>query len=84
MSVRLGRFMKSIGLIPTTQVAYRNGLDTCDAFLCVSHTLQSHWRVARRLGLCILISEQPLIGSTIREFDVSSVLWVLEVLCFLY
>ena len=29
------------GVLPTTQFAYRNGLGTCDALLCVSHTLQS-------------------------------------------
>ena len=29
------------GVLPTTQFAYRKGLDTCDALLCVSHTLQS-------------------------------------------
>ena len=28
-------------MLPTTQFAYRKGLDTCDALLCVSHTLQS-------------------------------------------
>ena len=38
---------------------------------------QVHWRVGRRLGLHRLIS-------TIREFCISSVLWVLEVLCCLY
>ena len=26
---------------PTTQFAYRKGLGTCDALLCVSHTLHS-------------------------------------------
>ena len=40
MSVRLGRFMERNGVLPTTQFAYRKGLGTCDAFLCVSHTLQ--------------------------------------------
>ena len=29
------------GVLPTTQFAYRKGLGTCDALLCVSHTLQS-------------------------------------------
>ena len=29
------------GELPTTQFAYRKGLGTCDALLCVSHTLQS-------------------------------------------
>ena len=26
-------------MLPTTQFAYRKGLDTCDALLCVSHTV---------------------------------------------
>ena len=41
VSVRLGRFMECRGVIPTTQFAYRKGLGTCDAILCVAHTLQS-------------------------------------------
>ena len=41
VSVRLGRFMERSGVFPTTQFAYRKGLGTCDALLCVSHTLQS-------------------------------------------
>ena len=28
-------------VLPITQFAYRKGLGTCDALLCVSHTLQS-------------------------------------------
>ena len=28
-------------MLPTIQFAYRKGLGTCDALLCVSHTLQS-------------------------------------------
>ena len=28
-------------MLPTTQFAYRKGLGTCDALLCVSHILQS-------------------------------------------
>ena len=41
VSVRFGRFMERSGVLPTTQFAYRKGLGTCDALLCVSHTLQS-------------------------------------------
>ena len=41
VSVHLGRFMELSGVLPTTQFAYRKGLGTCDALLCVSHTLQS-------------------------------------------
>ena len=33
--------MKRSGVLPTTKFAYRKGLGTCDALLCVSHTLQS-------------------------------------------
>ena len=35
VSVRLGRFMEGRGVLPTTQFAYKKGLCTCDAFLCV-------------------------------------------------
>ena len=41
VSVRLGQFMECSGILPTTQFAYWKGLGTCDALLCVSHTLQS-------------------------------------------
>ena len=41
MSARLGRFMKHSDVLPTTQFAYGKGLGTCDALLCVFHTLQS-------------------------------------------
>ena len=33
--------MEHCGVLPTTQFAYRKGLGTCDALLCVSHILQS-------------------------------------------
>ena len=33
--------MERSGVLPTTQFAYQKGLGTCDALLCVSHTLQS-------------------------------------------
>ena len=41
VSVRLGRFMERSGVLQTTQFAYQKGLGTCDALLCVAHTLQS-------------------------------------------
>ena len=40
VSVRLGRFMDSNGVLPTTQFAYRKGLGTCNALLRMSNTLQ--------------------------------------------
>ena len=33
--------MERSGVLPTAQFAYRKGLGTCSAFLCLSHTLQS-------------------------------------------
>ena len=33
--------MERSGVLPTTQFAYWKDLDTCNALLCVSHTLQS-------------------------------------------
>ena len=33
--------MECSGVLPITQFAYRKGLGTCDALLCMSHTLQS-------------------------------------------
>ena len=33
--------MEHSGVLPSTQFAYRKGQGTCDALLCVSHTLQS-------------------------------------------
>ena len=41
MSVHLRRFMECSGVLLTTQFADRKGLGTCDALLCMSHTLQS-------------------------------------------
>ena len=32
--------MDRSGVLPTTQFAYRKNLGTCDALLCVSHSLQ--------------------------------------------
>ena len=47
VSVRLGRFMERSGVHPTTQFAYRKGLGTCDALLCLSLHCKVHWRVGR-------------------------------------
>ena len=41
MSVHLSQFMEHTTVLPTTQFAYQKGLGTCDAFVCMSHTLQS-------------------------------------------
>ena len=41
MLVRIGHFMERSGELPTTQFDNWKGLGTCDALLCMSHTLQS-------------------------------------------
>ena len=35
-------------MLPTTRFAYRKGLGTCDALLCVAHTLQSALEMAQK------------------------------------
>ena len=75
--------MEVNGVLPTTQFAHRKGLGSCDALLCVSHTLQSELERGQAMIVQIDFSE-PLIGSTVRAFCISSVLWVLEVLCCLF
>ena len=86
VSVRLGRFMERNGVLPTTQFAFRKGqvwVPVMHFCACPIHC-RVHWRVGRKLGSCRLISVQPLIGSTIWAFSISSALWVLEVLSCLY
>ena len=52
VSVRRGHFMEFRGVLPTTQFAYRKGLGSCDALLCVTHTLQSALEIGQdaRIG----------------------------------
>ena len=45
--VRLWHFMECRGVLPTTQFAYRKGLGTFDALLCVAHTLQSAFEMGQ-------------------------------------
>ena len=76
--------MERCGVLPTTQFAYRKGQGTCDALLCVSHTLQSALESGHEARIVQIDFSAAFDGSTIREFCISSVLWVSEVLCCLY
>ena len=77
VSVRLGQFVERSGGLPTTQSAYRNGLGSCDAPLCVSHTLQSSLESGRWFSAafdrviycsyCYCSSWTPLIFFSILE-----------------
>ena len=83
VSVRLSRFMECNGVLPTTQIAYRKGLGTCDALLCMSHTLQSALESGQDARIVQIDLVQHLIGSTIRAFSIGSAPWVLR-LCVVY
>ena len=72
--------MERSGVLPTNQFAYRKGLGTCDALLCVSHTLQSALESGKEARIVQIDFSAPLIGSTIWAFSISSALWILEVL----
>ena len=61
---RLMSVMERSGVLPTTQFAYRNGLGTCDALLCVSHTLQGALESGQEVRI-VQIAVHLLIGSTI-------------------
>ena len=84
VAVRLARFMEHCGVLPTTQFAYRKGLGTCDALLCVSHRLQSALESRQEARIVQIDFSTAFDRLTIREFSISSALWVLEVLCCLY
>ena len=84
VSVRLGRFMERNGVLPTTQFAYQKGQVHVTHFCACPIHCKVYWRVRRKQGSYRLISAQSLIGSTVRELSISSVRWVLEVLCCLY
>ena len=47
VSGRLGRFMEGRSVLPITQFAYRKGLGSCDAVICVAHTLQSAFEMGQ-------------------------------------
>ena len=61
--------MERSGVLPTTQFAYRKGLCTSDALLCMSHTLQCELKSGQEARIVqIDLSAASIIESTIREF----------------
>ena len=84
VSFSLGRFMERSGVLPTTLFAYRSSMGTCDALLCVSHTLQSVLVSGQEARIVQIDFSVFLIWSTIWAFSISSALWILEVLSCLY
>ena len=84
VSIRLGRFMECSGVLPTTQFAYRKGLGTCDALLCMSHTLQSALENGQETQIVQIDLSAAFDRVNHLAFSISSALWVLEVLSCLY
>ena len=79
VSVRLGRFMECRGVLPTTQFAYRKGLGTCDANLCVAHTLQSALEMGQEVRMVQIDFRADFDRVTYQEILFKLALWGLEV-----
>ena len=84
MLVHLGRFMECRGVLPTIQFTYKKDLGTCDALLCVAHTLQMGQEMGQEARIVQSTSVLHLTGSTIKGFSSRSALWELEVQCCLF
>ena len=76
--------MERSGVLPTTQFAYRKGQGTCDALLCVSHTLQSTLESGQGVRIVQIDFSAAFDRVTITACSISSALCVLKVVCFLY
>ena len=68
----------------TTQFAYWKGLGTCDALLCVSHTLQSALESVKESRIVQIDFSAIFDRVNIWAFSIISDLWVLEVMPCLY
>ena len=55
-----------------------NGLGTCDALLCVSHTLQGALENGQEAQIVQIDFSAAFDGSTIWAFSIRSALWVLR------
>ena len=84
--------MDCSGLLPTTQFASRKGLGTCDALLCVSHTLQSTLESGQEARIVQVdfraafdkVNHQGILNRLCYVGIGGSAMWVLEALCGLY
>ena len=76
--------MEHWGVLPTTQFAYRKGLGTCDALLCVSHTLQNALESGQEARIVQIDFSAAFDRVNHQGISISSALWVLDVLCCLY
>ena len=74
----LRRFMEHSGVLSTNKFAYRKGLGTCDALLCLSHTMKSaleSWQEARIVQIDFSAAFERV---NHQAFSIGTGLWVLE------
>ena len=76
--------MEGRGVLPTTQFAYRKGLGTCDALLCVAHNLQNALEMGQGDRIVQIDFSAAFDRVNHQGFSSSSVLWELEVQCCLF
>ena len=69
VSVSLARLWKAVVCFQPLSLLIEKVWELVICFCACPIDCKVHWRMGRRLGSCRLISAQPLIGSTIREFD---------------
>ena len=74
VSVRLGRIMERNGVLPNTLFAYRKGLGSCDALLCMSHTLQSTLKSGQEARIVQIKFSAAFEGLTIKALSIGSAL----------
>ena len=65
-------------------VYFRKGLGTCDALLCLSHTLQSALESGQEVRIVQIDVSAAFDRVNHQAFSTGSAMWVLEVLCCLY
>ena len=84
MPGRLGRFIDRSGVLKTTEFAYGKGLGTCDALLCLSHTLQGALKSGQEARIVQIDFSAAFdrVNHQCILYKLCSV--VLEVLCCLY
>ena len=82
MSAHLGQFMECSGELPTTQFAYRKFLETCDALLWMSHTVQTALDSGEEAWIVQIDFSATF--DRVNHLGTLSALWVSEVLSCLY
>ena len=84
VSVGLGRFMECRGVLPSTQFAYRKGLGTYDAILCVAHTLQCALEMGQEARIVQIYFSEAFDRVNHQGILFKLSLWELEVQCCLF